>query len=261
MNNRASFIDKIPPAQHAALVAQYPAVSLHPQPFFTPLAEVPALMLVAFTGTGKTTTLDALRERGLPYAEQVPARRELTDLLIIPAAQVLENHPVEPVADRVKRFAYTKTFAAQYDTGGAAFVYSCLYYQWDGRTPLVSDGVRGAGEIRYVLAHCPAWRVVELWIPPLLRLQRLTQRDDVFDQAAATLDFSFLPAQDIPTAQAMLAEGKISARALAIVGAEAKNYGIQPFDPANQTAGYHFINGEGQTPAQLAERIAAIMQD
>ena len=67
------------------------------------------LILVGLTGTGKTTTVNALREAGLEFS-LLPNRREITDEYIIAYLQKLNGDPVEVVTDRMARFAYTRRF-------------------------------------------------------------------------------------------------------------------------------------------------------
>ena len=69
------------------------------------------LMLVALTGTGKSTTLEILRERiGGRGLGIIPTRREVADWIAIPLAQVLMGEAIAPVPDRVRRFALHPVF-------------------------------------------------------------------------------------------------------------------------------------------------------
>ena len=246
----------LPDALLAQMQARYPNIRLQPEAGFRPLTAYPVCMVVGLTGTGKSTTLaqlETLRGAGeIAYAADIPSRRELADWLVIPTAQILSGEAVGPVKGREARFGYTRTFA-QAVSGGLAAAFSWLYYRAEQPLPLVSEGVRGPGEIRYVLENIPAWRVFELWVPPLVRLQRLSGRNDSFDQVAhATADVSFLPADDQATARSLLAQGLISPEALTTIAAEARNYGHQPYDPANQTGRYHYLNIEHTPPAHSA---------
>ena len=63
-----------------------PLVSLTESAGRQPLGQHPVLMLVALSGTGKSTALELLRGRlGLASAEVIPTRRELTDWVSVPA--------------------------------------------------------------------------------------------------------------------------------------------------------------------------------
>src|SRR5690606_36730519 len=118
----------------AMFQARYPNVRLHNAPEFVPLSQVQVCMVVGLTGTGKTTTLNALADLqhsgGTRYCDDIPERRELADLVIIPAAQVAAGEPVQPVRDREQRFELTRRFAQQVDSGGSAAAYGWLYYRW-----------------------------------------------------------------------------------------------------------------------------------
>ena len=249
------------------LNVRYPAVRLGPEPGYTALAEMPVCMVIGLTGTGKTTTLEqlaAMRETGsIQYNDDIPTRRELADLVIIPTAQVIGGEAVAPVKDRQARFGYTGQFAAAFDNGGSAAAYGWLYYQWDGHTPLLSDGLRGPGEIAYALAHNPRWRIIELWVDPVTRLQRLTDRNDTFDQVAnaqAALDLSFLNAEQQGQVRQLLAQGDISPKAVITARAEAENYGAEPFDATSATPNYYCLRIDGLTPVEVAAQVVEFMR-
>ena len=55
----------------------------------------------------------------------MPSRRELADWIAIPTAQALLGDPLALVSDRVRRFAYTRTFA-EHVPGGMAAAFSWL---------------------------------------------------------------------------------------------------------------------------------------
>ncbi|MFO7680283.1 MAG: hypothetical protein R6X34_09555 [Chloroflexota bacterium] len=79
---------------------------------------VPLLVLVGLTGTGKSTTVNALRNQGFPF-RLLPNRRELTDQLIIPHMQELAGEPITPVPDRTERFTYTRRYRELFPGGMA----------------------------------------------------------------------------------------------------------------------------------------------
>jgi hypothetical protein len=246
----------------------YPNMSLTPQPGFTPLSQIPVLMLVALTATGKSTTLEqlaAMKAAGqTQFQDDIPPRRELADFAIIPTAQVVSGEVVSAVNGREERFGYTGKFAQEFDAGGSASVYGWFYYRWDGKTPIISDGIRGPGEIAYVLEHYPAWRILELWVDPVIRLQRLTNRADTFDQVTnlnRDIDLSFLPPDDVEAARRLMEAGEISHKAVITVRAEAQNYGSEPFDARNSTPHYHFLSMKDAPPQEIATQVARFISD
>lgn len=241
---------------------RYPRVRLQAEAGFTPLPSIPVTMLVALTATGKSTTLEQLvnmRGDGLVrFSDDLPTRREIADLVIIPTAQVIGGEAVQSVSGREERFACTRRFAEAFEPGGSAAVYRWLHYQWDGKTPILSDGVRGPGEIRYTLEYTSAWHIIELWVDPLVRLRRLTNRSDAFDQIAnlnRESDLSFLPEDLRAAALRLLQTGEISLKSVITARAEAQNYGSHPYDASNQTTGYFCLNMREMNPEEVARVI------
>lgn len=253
-----SLLERIPESSIAALKADYPHLELGGRPS---LAEKPVVMLVALTGTGKSTTLDhlsALREAGeLSYRTDIPTRRELADRIVIPAAQCLLGEPVMPVSDRAERFRLTAAFAAHI-TGGFAAAYAWLGDTSDSSTPYLSDGIRGHGEIAHVLAHYPQWRIVELHIDTVTRLERLSHREDKFDNISGAPDVDFLPVDLHPHIIEGLQNGRITPAALRIVQAEASNYGTDPYP--EEAANYQCIRTDGLSPKQVTQTVRRLLE-
>ena len=238
---------------------RWPRVRLQPTAGFTPLGDLPLRMVCGLTGSGKSTTLAALRRSGRrQYRDDLPSRRDLADLVVIPTAQLHSGQAVSPVRDRGERFHWTQIFAEQVCRGGSALAFSWLNYCHDGSSPLLSEGLRGAREIEAALRNFPRWRIVELWLEPLTRLQRLSGRDDPFDAGAGGhADLSYLPAAQRERARELLAAGAISARALGIAAAEARNYGAAPWQGAQP--GYRCLRMDELTPEQAARRVGEFL--
>ncbi len=258
---------QLPVQVREAMQARYPDIRLRAEAGFSPLAEYPVCMVVGLTGTGKSTALgklDALRQRGqAAYRDDIPSRREVADWIAIPVVQVLNGDLVTPLKGREARFAATRRFAQEVP-GGLAAAFSWLHYRGDMPIPLVSEGVRGPDEIRYVLENAPRWRVFEMWVPPLVRLRRLSGRVESFDQLAnpdAAVDVSFLPREVQDEALRLYTSGEISQAALVTLHAEAQNYGHQPFDRANTTARYRFLNIEQLAPEDAAAELARFIHE
>ncbi|MCY3779548.1 MAG: hypothetical protein OXG78_04490 [Chloroflexi bacterium] len=258
MQARDFFLREVYPKLSLPLAENYPLVSLFEGAGRHPLEEHPLLMLVALTGTGKTTALELLRRRlGLASAEVIPSRRELTDWVLFPLAQALADEPIAPVTDRVKRFAMTRRFARQVE-GGMAAIFSWLYLADEMRALLLSDGIRGPNEVAYALRHFPRWQIVELTLHPMTRLRRLSGRNDGFDQAGGSEDLSFLPLDLQSQARDLLRAGEISAKAISITSAEAQNYGRQPFVMEADYPNYHRLDVDGCSPEAVADAVADI---
>lgn len=260
MDRRDYYLREVRPRLDMPLAQKYPHVRLVGGDGFRPLGECALLMLVALTGTGKSTTLDRLRARlGGAGMDIIPTRRQLADWIAIPMAQALADEPLEPIRDRQRRFAYTRRFAEQ-APGGLAAAFSWLYLADSCDGLLFSEGIRGHNEIRYALDNFPRWRIVELTLPPLTRLQRLSRRRDDFDRAGGTADVTFMPRQLRREAAALVKAGEITAAALAIVEAEAANYGFEAFADGAAYSNYHRVEVEGRSPDEVAEAIMRIIE-
>ena len=95
MQARDYYLEKVFPKLRLPLAEKYPLVSLEECAGLRALGQHPLLMLVALTGTGKSTTLELLQRRlGTGCADVIPSRRELTDWILIPLAQALADEPL-----------------------------------------------------------------------------------------------------------------------------------------------------------------------
>ncbi len=260
MDARETYFRDVYPRLKPPVTERYPLVSLRQQPERKPLGEQPLLMVVALTGTGKSTALNILSRRlGGRGFGVIPARREVADWIAIPMAQHWSGDTLAPAADRVRRFEYTRLFA-QRVAGGMAAAFSWLNLAAEHEGPLLSEGIRGDDEIRYALAHFPRWRIVELALHPLTRLRRLSGRKETFDRAAGNADLSFLPLELRRETAALLGAGEISEKALTITGAEAANYGLYPYADGASFSNYHRLDTDGCTPEQVADGLIEILQ-
>ena len=140
------------------------------------------MIVVGLTGVGKSTVLENLRHH-LDFT-LLPNRREVTDAIIIAAEQTAADEPQLPVTDRLKRFEYTARYRAR-NPGGMGHALSRLVVKTDRpETHLVFDGLRGLNEVQSAAAHFSQARFVVLDAPDMVRLTRLLDRGDAFDQAA-----------------------------------------------------------------------------
>lgn len=258
------FLDHVLPThpQADAFFVKYPHVSLLPTAHSQPLTQIPVLMLVALTGTGKSTTLNLLtemRDSGeLRFVDAIPSRREIADFIVIPTAQTLLGESIQPESDRVRRFYYTRTFAGHF-SGGIAQAFSWLQLEHPSGETIISEGVRGEAEITYALKNCPRWRVIELTVNTLTRLKRLSSRDDKFDQAQGSVDVSFLPENVQAEALGALNSGDISPQALTILRAEAENYDLTPANLSHER--YQLIRTDDRSPQEVAAQVALTVQE
>lgn len=256
--NKRYYLDEVYPRLSLPLLDAYPLVRLDRTVNYHCLGLHPLLMLVALTGTGKTTTLAWLKRiRGPAGMGLIPSRRELADWIALPIMQTLNGEDMLPVADRPRRFAYTRAFA-QRVPGGLAEVFSWLYLADSLRDMVIAEGIRGGNEIRHALTRFPAWQIVELTLNPLTRLCRLSERRDRFDLASGTADLSFLPYDLREEARTLYEAGQINAAAIAIMRAEACNYGLLPFAAGDRYRNYHRIAVDERSPDEVAREVAEI---
>jgi hypothetical protein len=238
------------------------------------LAECPLLILVGVTGVGKSTLLAELAERRMDFT-LLPDRRELTDRLIIAAMQSADGAAPTPVTDRKLRFAYTRRYREIY-AGGMAHAVAQLWVEPAvAARRLVFDGLRGANEAEAAAATLPKAVFVMLDAPDWVRIQRLLNRRDSFDQIAmphetleSVQDFAAL---GVPEAadlfspgeeQAMLAwvwRDEVSAAelrsALRIVVEERRNYDPAATLAAHAPARSLHIDTLDLPPAAVADRL------
>ena len=262
MFNQEFYINEVYPHLDFVLREVYPHVSYVPTDLHESLANRQLLMLVALTGTGKSTTFDKLAEISTAWVSDamtvIPSRREVADLIAIPTAQMLLGEPIETIRDRVQRFHYTRTFA-EHVSGGMAGAFSWVNVSKDYQGHILSEGIRGDNEIHYALENCHGWQIVELALHPIIRLKRLSSRDDVFDKAEGAGDVSFLPDDLQDEAKMLLASGDITSKALTIMRAESENYGLFPFADGDNYKNYHCIHVDDLTPTQVAEQVNDVM--
>ncbi len=160
------------------------------------IVDMPVLILVGVTGVGKSTTVTALRSQWGEIS-LLPNRRKIADLLVIPTVQGWDGDPPSAVTDRRRRFDYTGRYRQRH-SGGLAHALSRLVLQ---RQPparpdrlaappssrgalYIFDGLRGADEVAFAAEALPLACFVVLNAPDVVRVERLLQRQDAFDQVA-----------------------------------------------------------------------------
>ncbi len=208
-----------------------------------PLHEQPLLILVGVAGVGKSTTEAALLAQ-LPALATLPNRRTLSDWLIIGALQQADGERIQPVQDRAKRFAYTRRYRQRYPGGMAQALSTLLVDVTLYQGLLLFDGLRGENEVMHAATLMPRAHFLLLDAPDLVRICRLLQRQDAFDQvnlaqaqtdtltsaAVPELEAIFTPSE-VATLRGMVETGEITPdelRAkLKIVAEERRNYNPQ----------------------------------
>ena len=151
------------------------------------IVDMPVLILVGVTGVGKSTAVDALRARWGAIS-LLPNRRKIADLLVIPTVQGWDGDPPTVVTDRRRRFDYTGRYRQRHP-GGLAHAFSRLVLQRRPAAPgrgavTIFDGLRGADEVSFAAQSLPLARFAVLNAPDVVRVERLLQRQDAFDQVS-----------------------------------------------------------------------------
>ena len=151
------------------------------------IVDMPVLILVGVTGVGKSTAVDALRTRWGEIS-LLPNRRKIADLLVIPTVQGWDGDPPTVVTDRRRRFDYTGRYRQRHP-GGLAHAFSRLVLQRRPAVPgrgavTIFDGLRGADEVSFAAQSLPLARFAVLNAPDVVRVERLLQRQDAFDQVS-----------------------------------------------------------------------------
>lgn len=263
MINHDFYVESVLPQLEIPIADKYPHIQLRPTENYDPLKTHHVFMLVALTGTGKTTTMTNLKAMAgdvMSLAmDIIPSRREIADWITIPTAQAILNEPIQPVRDRVQRFHYTRTFA-EHVKGGQAAAFSWVQIDADYRGVILSEGIRGDNEITFALNHCKGWHIVELALHPITRLKRLSGRNEAFDQADGAGTVDFLPFEMQPEVLTLLESGEISTQALTIMRAESESYGLYPFANGDDYTNYSCIDTDNLTPAEVAQEVYQIMK-
>ena len=151
------------------------------------IVDKPVLILVGVTGVGKSTAVDALRTRWGEIS-LLPNRRKIADLLVIPTVQGWDGDPPTVVTDRRRRFDYTGRYRQRHP-GGLAHAFSRLVLPRRPAVPgrgavTIFDGLRGADEVSFAAQSLPLARFAVLNAPDVVRVERLLQRQDAFDQVS-----------------------------------------------------------------------------
>lgn len=146
-----------------------------------PVPELPLVIFVGVTGVGKTTMLRRLESR--VSCTLLPDRRSLADRVVFPSMQSELGLPRAPIGDRVGRFRLTAAYRERHP-GGMAHALSRLRVDPSlVRGVLVFDGLRGADEVGWAAEGFPLARFIALQAPASVRLARLLERGEAFDQA------------------------------------------------------------------------------
>lgn len=164
----------------------------------TSLSDRKLLILVGFTGAGKSTTLAALERRGVLSAI-LPDRREVTDKVILSA---MTGDPMRRVTDRLERFSLTAAFRERHPGGMGEVLEHIGVPRWIPTGLIAFDGLRGPAEIA-AASRLPQATFLYLETSADIRLARLCLRDDPFDRVAIAPAIDGRPSGDHNANQAL----------------------------------------------------------
>lgn len=254
-------------------LAPFVGIGKHPPPDWVPAKHQPLLIVVGVTGTGKTTTLNTLTVMTKRIA-QLPGRRALTDQLLIPIVQRHRGLPEQPVSDRLERFEMTRMYR-QMHAGGMAHALTQLWFA-QSQDIYLFDGLRGEAECRFAAQQLPEARFIVIDAPAAIRVQRLLNRGDSFDQVTLAKQSSevtpaslgLTPSVDLfteaekSTLVDMVKSGQVASADMqakvAIVVKEAQNYNPQAAIRALQAYALErtiVVNTIENSPTQAAQQI------
>jgi hypothetical protein len=149
-------------------------------PGWQAITNLPLIIIVGVTGTGKTTLTDNLADAGYEF-ELLPDRRNLTDQLIIAPLQREDNQKVHTLP-RMQRVPYIRRYKQRHPAG-LAYAISRLYV--DSKTCnkfWVFNGLRGKSEVSYAIDAFPKAQFIVLDASNITRAQRLLKRKDPYDR-------------------------------------------------------------------------------
>jgi hypothetical protein len=176
-----------------------------------PIASLPMVVMVGVTGTGKTTTVQALFDLGCEF-HMLPDRRLLTDRLIIAPLQREDIQPVKTLP-RMQRVPYIRRYKRRHPAG-LAYALSQLHVDPEQcKYPLLFDGLRGDEEVSYAAKALPNTKFVVLDALDIVRTKRLLDRRDPYDRMtdfqqhyrdkSSTNEISDFKQLDVPEAEAI----------------------------------------------------------
>jgi len=146
------------------------------------LTELAPVVMVGLTGVGKTTLINQLSARNVPFT-LLPNRREIANRVIIALLQREDGQAPHPITDRLARFEYTARYRARFPGGLAHALSQLAIYPAKLESILIFDGLRGLDEVEQATVFFSQARFVVLDAPDTVRLKRLLNRNDVFDTA------------------------------------------------------------------------------
>ncbi len=163
------------------------------------------IFIVGLTAVGKTTSIAALKNNNYKL---LPNRRELTDLIIIPEILRDMGQELSEIKDRVERFELTAKYRQKH-SGGIVYALS-TYLESKKSDNYFFDNIRGVNELAAASKFTNSYFIF-LDAPNLVRLQRLIDRNDSFDQTSSVQNNNLLAElNDIKNASAIFNLKKIA---------------------------------------------------
>ena len=131
-------------------------------------------------GTGKTTALKEMKKYGSAF-QVLPDRRWLTEQLIVAPLQREGGQEVQPLS-RTQRVPYIRRYKERFPAGMAYAIAQLHLAPAKCGDFILFDGLRGKREIEYAVEAFPKAQFILFEVRELLRVQRLLNRADPYDQ-------------------------------------------------------------------------------
>ena len=142
------------------------------------LADLPLVVLVGVTATGKSTVLRTLTGLDLAYT-LLPDRRTLTNLVMIAPLRQGTQDQNRPLG-RVDRYPYLRRFLQEHP-GAMGDILASMSVAPSMPVPLLFESLRGVNEVQAAATALPSARFIMLHAPDAVRIQRLLNRADPHD--------------------------------------------------------------------------------
>ena len=144
------------------------------------ISAFPLLIFVGVMGTGKTTAVKSVQNSGSAF-RVLPDRRWLTEQLIIAPIQREDHQEVQSLS-RTQRVPYIRRYKERFPAGMAHAIAQLHLDPAECGHFVLFDGLRGEREVEYAIDALPNAEFIFFDATELVRVQRLLDRSDPYDQ-------------------------------------------------------------------------------
>jgi len=133
-------------------------------------------------GTGKTTAVKKMQSNG--SVQVLPDRRWLTEQLIVAPMQREDSCQEVQSLSRTQRIPYIRRYKEHFPAGMAHAIAQLYLDPAEYGHFILFDGLRGKKEVEYALDALPKAEFIFFDATELIRVQRLLDRSDPYDQVS-----------------------------------------------------------------------------